>query len=117
MEKYLSVRSEIVNRIDLTPYRFEALIFDCDGTLDNSAPTHFRCLQRAFASQGLEVSESWYRDRLGFSRKPLFEAFEREFNVTLDYKAAEALSESIFVSIVHEIQESPAVASIARKHH
>ena len=40
MEKYLSVRSEIVNRIDLTPYRFEALIFDCDGTLVNSAPTH-----------------------------------------------------------------------------
>jgi beta-phosphoglucomutase-like phosphatase (HAD superfamily) len=70
---------ENVNRIDLTPYRFEALIFDCDGTLVNSAPLHFRSLQRAFAFQGLEISEPWYRDRLGFSRKPLSEAFEREF--------------------------------------
>jgi len=110
-------RGEIVNRIDLTTYRFEALIFDCDGTLVNSTSLHLRSLQRAFASQGLEVSESWYRDRLGFSRKPLFEAFEREFDVALDYKAAEGLSESIFASIVHEVQESPAVAWIARKHH
>jgi beta-phosphoglucomutase-like phosphatase (HAD superfamily) len=31
-------RGEIVNRIDLRPYRFEALIFDCDGALVNSAP-------------------------------------------------------------------------------
>jgi len=106
-----------VNRIDLTPYRFEALIFDCDGTLVNTAPLHFRSLQRAFASQGLEISESWYRDRLGFSRKPLFEAFEREFDVTLDHEAAGVLSESIFASIVHEVQETPVVASIARRHH
>jgi HAD superfamily hydrolase (TIGR01509 family) len=106
-----------VNRIDLTPYRFEALIFDCEGTLVNTAPLHFRSIQRAFASQGLEISESWYRDRLGFSRKPLFDAFEREFDVTLDHEAAEALSESVFASIVHEVQESPVVASIVRKYH
>jgi HAD superfamily hydrolase (TIGR01509 family) len=105
-----------MNRIDLTPYRFEALIFDCDGTLANTAPLHFQSLQRAFASQGLEISESWYRDRLGFSRKPLFQAFEREFNVTLDHEATAALSESIFASIIHEVQEIPVVASIARKH-
>jgi HAD superfamily hydrolase (TIGR01509 family) len=106
-----------LNRIDLTPYRFEALIFDCDGTLVNTAPLHFRSLQRAFAFQGLEIREPWYRDRLGFSRKPLFEAFEREFDVKVDHQAAEALSESIFASIVHEVRESPVVASIVRKYH
>jgi HAD superfamily hydrolase (TIGR01509 family) len=103
--------------IDLTTYRFEALIFDCDGTLVNTAPLHFRSLQRAFASQGLEITESWYRNRLGLSRTPLFEAFEREFGVTIDYRAAETLSESTFASIVHEVQEIPQVASIARGHH
>ena len=105
------------NLIDLTTYRFEALIFDCDGTLVNTTPLHFRSLQRAFASQGLEITESWYRNRLGLSRTPLFEAFEREFGVTIDYQAAETLSESTFASIVHEVQEIPQVASIARGHH
>lgn len=52
-------REKGVNRIDLAPYRFEALIFDCDGTLVNTAPLHFRSLQRAFAFQGLEPERSY----------------------------------------------------------
>jgi hypothetical protein len=45
----------------------------------------------------------------------LFEAFDREFGVTIDYQAAETLSESIFAPIVHEVQEIPQVASIAAR--
>jgi HAD superfamily hydrolase (TIGR01509 family) len=114
---YRTERTEVEILIDLTTYRFAALIFDCDGTLVNTPPLHFRSLKHAFASQGLEIAESWYRDRVGLSRTPLFEAFERDFGVTIDYRAAETVSESTFASIVNEVQEIPQVASIAREHH
>lgn len=106
-----------MGRLDLSPYRFEALIFDCDGTLAITAPLHFRSLQGALAGQGLSVDEPWYLARLGLSRTPLFQAFERDYHAVLDHAAAAEASELIYASIVHEAQESTAVAEVARSHH
>ena len=46
-------------------HRFEAAIFDCDGTLVDSAEAHFHAFQQAVAAQGEKMDPGWYRDRTG----------------------------------------------------
>lgn len=102
---------------DLSQYRFDALIFDCDGTLAITAPLHFKALQASFALQKLELDESWYQTKLGISRDPLFREYEEEFATKIDQPNAIAQYEVAFVKLVRDVQESPLAASIARRHH
>ncbi|RZU18333.1 HAD family phosphatase [Streptomyces sp. BK239] len=47
--------------------RYDAVLFDWDGTLVNSHPLNFRALSRACASWGLTLNESFYTSRIGTS--------------------------------------------------
>ena len=46
--------------IDLGGYVFSALIFDCDGTLADTAASHYESLSRALGEQELELGRDWY---------------------------------------------------------
>ncbi len=105
-----------MGKIDLSGIHYRALIFDCDGTLADTAPFHFRSLQEAFRKQGLPIEESWYRERVGLSRTPLLRAYEQQFGVSIDWAATEVDSEKSFAELVHGVREFPLVASIAREH-
>lgn len=103
--------------LDLSGYSYQALIFDCDGTLVHSGPLHYRALRESLRAQGLDISEQWYYQRLGLSRPVLFQAFEREFGVTIDRPAAENLGSRIYTEISPEVHEISLIASIARSHY
>ncbi|EOD78740.1 putative phosphatase YqaB [Grimontia indica] len=45
--------------------KYEALIFDLDGTLLDSMPAHFAAWQQTASDFGFEVDESWYHSRGG----------------------------------------------------
>ncbi|HZR66975.1 MAG TPA: HAD family phosphatase [Terriglobales bacterium] len=105
-----------MSKIDLSGISYRALIFDCDGTLADTAPFHFRSLQEAFRKQGLPIEESWYRERVGLSRTPLLRAYEQQFGIRIDWAATEVDSEQSFAELIHEVREFPLVASIAREH-
>ncbi|MEJ8650650.1 HAD family phosphatase [Streptomyces sp. MS1.AVA.3] len=47
--------------------RYDAVLFDWDGTLANSHPLNFRGLSRACTSWGLTMDESFYTSRIGTS--------------------------------------------------
>lgn len=53
---------------------FEALVFDCDGTLADTTAVHEGAWVAAFAEQGLKMTSAWYRDRLSLSAEGLVEA-------------------------------------------
>lgn len=103
--------------LDLGRYRFTALIFDCDGTLADTAPSHFESLRQALAEQGLVLDRDWYFDRLGLSRIVLFRAYERAFGKTVDVRAAAVASERIYVGSERAIEEIGIVGEVVRRHH
>ena len=45
--------------ISLIDGTFSALIFDCDGTLVDSAPAHLRSIQQALKPLGLAITPEW----------------------------------------------------------
>lgn len=100
--------------IDLTSYRFSALIFDCDGTLAHTAPLHYRAMQAALRDQGQEITQDWYKARVGLSRSKLFSDFQETHNVSVDIQTACRKSQDVFKEIVAEARPIPEVVSVAK---
>jgi HAD superfamily hydrolase (TIGR01549 family) len=57
---------------------FDALIFDCDGTLVETAPAHLSALRVGLAHHGLTMTDDFYYPRAGLTPKALFDDFEAE---------------------------------------
>ena len=57
---------------------FDGLIFDCDGTLVETAAAHLGALRVGLAHFGLVMTDEFYYPRAGLTPRALFDEFERE---------------------------------------
>jgi beta-phosphoglucomutase-like phosphatase (HAD superfamily) len=57
---------------------FDGLIFDCDGTLVDTAPAHLRALRVGLTHFGLAMSDEFYYPRVGITAAALFDEFEEQ---------------------------------------
>ncbi|HMG02685.1 MAG TPA: HAD family phosphatase [Edaphobacter sp.] len=94
---------------------FDALIFDCDGTLVDSAGAHLHSIQQALSPLGLVMQQEWYSSRHGLGPDDLLDAYEADFRVEPIvredfYKRVN----QIFLANLHLILEIKAVADVAR---
>lgn len=95
---------------------FDAIVFDCDGTLVDTAGAHLHSIQQALAPLGLAMSPEWYRERTGLGPEDLLDAYESDFRV-------ESLVRRDFYERVNEaylagvdlIQEIKVVTDVARQ--
>lgn len=101
--------------LDLAPETFDGLIFDCDGTLVDTAPAHFAALQIAFTHFGLDLRASWYFARVGLTPHALLDAYEAEI-APLPVSRTDLLDiyTTAFQSEVHHLREVAIVADVAR---
>ena len=95
---------------------FDAIVFDCDGTLVDSAGAHLYSIQQALAPLGLTMEPEWYAGRTGLSPDALLDAYEAEFKldslVRTDYY--DRVNDA-FLGGVNLIQEIKLVADVARQ--
>jgi beta-phosphoglucomutase-like phosphatase (HAD superfamily) len=97
---------------------FSALIFDCDGTLVDSAPAHLRSLQEALRPLGLSITKEWYQTRHGLGPDPLIDEYEAHFKVPrIDREALFKRNNAAFHAALPLIEEVGFVADVARKWH
>lgn len=99
---------------DLGAYRFSALIFDCDGTLADTAPVHYLAFSTAIRTCGAEMPRSWYYARLGVSRRELFEEFMTEHGIMFDADVVAAHSMRVYQDNIHQVKEVKLVGQLAR---
>src|ERR1700674_3954569 len=64
--------------ISLPEGSFSALIFDCDGTLVDTAPVHLRALQEALEPLALTMTPAWYYPRVGLTPDALLDEYEAQ---------------------------------------
>ncbi len=105
------------------PTPFAALIFDCDGTLVDTAPAHFHAISRALATQNHRMERDWYMARVGLTPDALLDEHERAAgelgNPTgpLDREAIYSTYNQHFQAGLELLREVEVVASIARQWH
>ena len=94
---------------------FDALIFDCDGTLVDTAPAHLGALRVGLNHYGLNMTDAFYYPRAGLTPRALFDECEREV-VGSPIPRKEILEHYsvAFQDGLHLLQEVSVVAEIAR---
>lgn len=100
--------------IDLSPYKFKAIIFDCDNTLANTAPVHFLSFGTALGNHGYTLPRDWYFERVGVSGLDMLREFSESFQAVFDVEQVSAESAAIFRQNIGKIRSVEPVAEVAR---
>jgi len=95
----------------------DALIFDCDGTLIDTAPLYSQAWASGFALSGREMPADWYNARAGLSEYLLMDAFEVLHGVTLDRESTVMQMRETFLKGLAFLREIAVVTEIARRNH
>ncbi|GGA55829.1 haloacid dehalogenase [Edaphobacter acidisoli] len=104
--------------ISLTAGTFRALVFDCDGTLVDSAPAHLGALQKAMEPLGLTMTADWYYPRVGLGPDALLDAFEDHVNrKSLPRGEILARYDAAFKRCLPLVREVAVIAEVARAWH
>lgn len=103
---------------ELVEGEFDAIIFDCDGTLVDTAPIHLMGLQDALAARGLGITAEWYFPRVGLTPDKLFDEYEAQI-AAFPMTRAELVAEYArsFHGNLRKVKEIALVADVARAWH
>ncbi len=98
------------------PAPYGALIFDCDGTLADTMPTHFLAWRAALQGFGADISESQFYALGGMPSADIIRLLNHENGYTLDVDETHTDKERRYVEMLAAVREIAAVADIARAH-
>jgi len=97
---------------------FGGYIFDCDGTLADTMPLHYRAWKRILAEHGMGFSESLFYELGGRPTELIFDLLRREHGLIIgDLAAAIERKEEYFAGLIGEVKPIEAVVDVARQWH
>lgn len=98
---------------------FGGYIFDCDGTLVNSMPLHFRAWTAAFEACGasFEFTETEFYANAGVPDREIVAKMNLKHGENLDHVAVHDFKKDWFVLHLSELEAVPEVAAVVRELH
>jgi len=104
-------------RLAIPARRFGAYLFDCDGTLADTMPLHYRAWQRVLADHGTSITEDFFYGLGGMPTRSMFELLRDAHELRIaDMDAAIELKEQYFSALIHEVKPIVPVLDFARLH-
>lgn len=94
----------------------QGLIFDCDGTLADSMPMHWRAWEQTCHRHGLKFTEERHYALGGTPSRLIFEILGKEQGVVLDPLALSQEKEAAYLLLMPEVKPVEPVLAIAREH-
>jgi HAD superfamily hydrolase (TIGR01509 family) len=92
----------------------QALIFDCDGTLADSMPLHWRAWKQVTESHGLQFPESRFYSLGGVPARDILKMLSEEQGRQIDYVEIAKEKEAVFAQLIPQIRPIEPIARIAR---
>lgn len=96
---------------------FDAFIFDCDGTLADTMPTHYRAWQTALGEHVRDFPEAMFYELGGVPTSRIVEILNERHGHTLPVEETVAIKERYFLEFSSEIAAIEPVVSLAREWH
>jgi len=93
----------------------QALIFDCDGTLADTMPLHWRAWQEVTRRHGLEFTEERFYALGGVPSRDILRTLSAEQNRPLDPLAVSREKEAAYMLFLSKVREVEPVAKIVRE--
>jgi beta-phosphoglucomutase-like phosphatase (HAD superfamily) len=96
---------------------FAGFIFDCDGTLADTMPTHYVAWCRALGEHAALFPEPMFYDLGGVPTSRVVEILNENHGLNLPVDALVDLKESIFLELSQHIAPIAPVVAVAQSHH
>jgi HAD superfamily hydrolase (TIGR01509 family) len=110
-------RCSNVSKLTLTlpPGDFSAYIFDCDGTLADTMPTHYRAWLAALGDAGAVFPEALFYELGGTPTSHIVELLNERHGLKLPVAETVAQKEAFFLEYSHEVAAIEPVVALARE--
>jgi HAD superfamily hydrolase (TIGR01549 family) len=95
---------------------YQALIFDCDGTLTDSMPVHFVAWHQTMRRFGIDFPEARFYALAGVPTDKIIHLLSAEQGVEVDVRQAAIDKELAFASLLHLLRPVPQVLAVARQY-
>jgi len=93
------------------------LIFDCDGTLADTMPLHWRAWQAVLQRHRFRFTEERFYSLGGIPSRDILSRLSSEQGIPLDSLAVSREKESEYLPLIAQVEPVNAVVGIAREHH
>ncbi len=104
-------------RLDLPAHPFKAYIFDCDGTIADTMPLHFRAWTRAMKEFGGTFPEDLFYAWGGTPTFKIVEQLNEKFGTKLDVTEVPRVKEQYFVEMIPEVLPIGPVVALVKQFH
>lgn len=104
-------------RLDLPAHPFKAYIFDCDGTIADTMPLHFRAWTRAMKEFGGTFPEDLFYSWGGIPTFKIVEQLNERFGTTLDPVEVPRIKEQYFVEMIPGVLPIEPVVALVKQFH
>jgi HAD superfamily hydrolase (TIGR01509 family) len=95
---------------------FDGLIFDMDGTLADTMPTHFEAWSRSMKEHGIELTLDRFYALGGVPASEIIELLAVEQGLPVDAVTIAEAKEELFLELLGEVQPVAPVLAIAEAH-
>jgi len=104
-------------RLDIPTGDFEGFIFDCDGTLADTMPIHYRAWVQTFKDYKttFDFSEDKFYSMGGISTLKFVAVLNEEYGTDYDYEKMALHKEAIFMKMLPGVQPIQPVCGFARR--
>lgn len=92
--------------------KYDGLIFDCDGTLTDSMPLHYRAWNSTMTRHGIDFPEAKFYEWGGMPTDTIIKRLSGEQSVQVDVEAAGNEKEAAFTALLDELQPRSNVVQI-----
>ena len=100
--------------LELPSGDFAAYIFDCDGTLADTMPTHYRAWQEALGEHAANFPEAMFYELGGVPTARIVEILNERHGLAMPVDVTVEHKESIFLKLSPEIAAIEPVVAIAK---
>ncbi|HVV01813.1 MAG TPA: HAD-IA family hydrolase [Verrucomicrobiae bacterium] len=95
----------------------QGIIFDCDGTLADTMPLHWRAWQIITARHRVHFPEDRFYSLGGVPSRDILKMLSEEQGVALDHLAVAREKEAEYLPLISEVQPIDLVVAVARENH
>ncbi len=106
-----------MNELNKDLSKYQALIFDLDGTLLDSMPLHNKAWIDAFAANGVVISEEFLMETAGMASQRIVTIVNERFNKDLDPKLVANQKRQMYLKTLGQVEVVQPVLSIIKHYH
>jgi HAD superfamily hydrolase (TIGR01509 family) len=101
--------------LEIPAGQFDAYLFDCDGTIADSMPVHFRAWSQAVAEHGGEFPPDLFRAWAGIPLERTVEMLNERFGYRLPVAETVRRKEALYDALLAEVQPVASVLAVIER--